>query len=447
MKVTLIADSTFIFEHRGIRLLTDPWIGTTIYGGAWRQFPPPVIAPENVGRLDYIFISHIHEDHCDPKTIAALDRNATVLLMDHKPNFVENFLGRHNFKFRAIRKIAPYTPTAISPDFAVEMIDADPAHALNHLIDSSLLLHWDRKTIYFANDNPPYSRSYAHLKQYRFALAALPASGGSGYPACYTNLLDEEKAREKQRIVQQYFQNFVGALAALQPERFMASAGNHVVVGRGAALNRQMTYLESPMAAYRYAYQHLDPEIRTHVAPLHIPEGGSWDLDAGRAYDAAAAWTDAMKEGDWPERKRRFVADSMPQSPYDHDLIVVPDNLNWGQLFECAGEALLRSAAKAGIRFNSNIYIDLPSAPLPSVGHIDGGRQRVEVADASIARCEPYLEVSADRNLMYQMLIGAFSWNIADAAGFLRYRRVPNVYDQQAVIALNFLRSHIEAEV
>ena len=92
MKVTFVADSTFIFEHEGLRILTDPWIGTTIYGGAWRQFPQPVIKPSDVGRLDYIFISHIHEDHCDAQTIAALDRNATVLLMDRKPNFVDSFL-------------------------------------------------------------------------------------------------------------------------------------------------------------------------------------------------------------------------------------------------------------------------------------------------------------------------------------------------------------------
>jgi L-ascorbate metabolism protein UlaG (beta-lactamase superfamily) len=37
MKITLVADSTFIFEHCGVRILTDPWIGATIYGGAWRR--------------------------------------------------------------------------------------------------------------------------------------------------------------------------------------------------------------------------------------------------------------------------------------------------------------------------------------------------------------------------------------------------------------------------
>ena len=54
MRVTLVTDSCFLFEHAGIRILTDPWIGTSIYGGAWLQFPRPVIRADEVGKLDYI---------------------------------------------------------------------------------------------------------------------------------------------------------------------------------------------------------------------------------------------------------------------------------------------------------------------------------------------------------------------------------------------------------
>ncbi len=439
MKVTLVADSTFLFEQAGLRLLTDPWIGTTIYGGAWRQFPPPVIAPSDVGPLDYIFISHIHEDHCDPQTLAALDRNATMLLMDRKPDFVEGFLRRHGFAFRAIRKIPPYVRTMLSPKLAVEIIDADPSHALNYLIDSSLLLHWDGKTIYFANDNPPHTRSLAHLRQYRYALGALPASGGSGYPACFLNLSATEKADEKKRIVNQYFSNFAETLAALQPRRFMACAGNHLVVGRGAVLNQEMTYLASPMAAYRFTHEHLAAEVRRHVLPLNLAEGESWDADREETHDGDAVWAAAMDEGDWQERKSRFLtANSTPF--YDHDRIALPSRLDWRQLFSDAGTALLRSAADSRVEFNSHIYVDLPTAPSPSLGHIDGKRRTINVVAATEPRTEPYLEISCDNNLMYQLLAGEFSWNIADAAGFLRYRRVPNVYDQQAVIALNYLR-------
>jgi UDP-MurNAc hydroxylase len=444
MEVTFVADSTFIFEHASIRLLTDPWIGTTIYGGAWRQFPPPVIKPSEVGRLDYIFISHIHEDHCDPQTIAALDRNAVVLLMERTPNFVEAFLRRHQFHFREVRKIPPFKKTPLTNDLAVEIIDADPSHALNHLIDSALLLHWGGKTIHFANDDSPYPESYPHLKQYDFALSILPASGGSGYPACFDSLSLEEQARERDRIVAMYFKTFAGAVNELRPRRILASAGNHVIVGRSARLNNRMTFLSSPMAAYRYTYDHLDAETRRRVMPLNLHEGETWDADAPETQDPETVWALAMKEGDRQDRKRRFLDDSMVQGAYDHDRMPVPASLDWGKLFQEAGEALLRSTADAKIDFKSNIYIGLPTKPTPSFGVINGSKRTIGIVDGVNPKAEPYLEVMTDDNLMYQLLRGDFSWNIADAAGFLRYRRIPNVYDQEAVIALNYLRRPAE---
>ena len=440
MKVTFVADSTFIFEHAGLRILTDPWIGTTIYGGAWRQFPPPVIKPSDVGRLDYIFISHIHEDHCDPQTIAALDRNAIVLLMDRSPNFVEAFLHRHHFNFREIRKIPQFRKTPLTADLAVEIIDADPAHALNHFIDSALLLHWGGRTIHFANDDSPYPGSYPHLKQYDFTLSILPASGGSGYPACFDSLSMEEQAREKERIVTMYFKTFCDAVNELRPRRIMASAGNHVVVGRGAKLNERMTFLSSPMAAYRYVYAHLDADARRNVMPLNLAEGESWDADAADTDDPETVWALAMNEGDRQVRKRKFLEDSMARQSYDHDLIALPENLDWRQLFCDAAEALLRSTAASKIEFKSNICIRLPTKPTQSFGLINGAKRTMDVVDDIQPETQPYLEVSSDDNLMYQLLRGDFSWNIADAAGFLRYRRVPNIYDQEAVIALNYLR-------
>lgn len=72
----------------------------------------------------------------------------------------------------------------------MEVIDAKPAHKRNYLIDSSLILHTDEGSVYFTNDNPPYPAVIRHLQQYRFELTLPPASGGSGYPACYTNSCD-----------------------------------------------------------------------------------------------------------------------------------------------------------------------------------------------------------------------------------------------------------------
>jgi UDP-MurNAc hydroxylase len=38
------------------------------------------------------------------------------------------------------------------------------------------------------------------------------------------------------------------------------------------------------------------------------------------------------------------------------------------------------------------------------------------------------------------LLLGHVSWNIADAALFLDYERVPNLYDSQLYVYLNYLK-------
>lgn len=439
MKVTLVADSTFIFEHAGLRILTDPWIGTTIYGGAWKQFPPPVISASDVGRLDYIFISHIHEDHCDSQTIEHLDRNATVLLMDRRPDFVERFLLKNKYRFREIKKIPAFQKTQLTPDLAVETIDADPDHVLNHMLDSSLLLHWDGQTIYFANDNLPYPAALPHMQKYDYALAILPAAGGSGYPARFDSLSADDKAREKTRIGYQYLDNFVDTIKELKPRRFMMAAGNHMIVGRSAAVNKDMTFLASPMTAYRYAKEKLSAELRGECVPLDLREGESWDADDTSSIHVAKVWEKAADEGDWQERKRKFMDDNSKHD-YAHDAVAVPPDLDWKKLFLEAGANLINTAKKAKNEFDSHLYVKLPTLPNPSYGHVDGKNRTVDVVDGGSKLIEPYLEVSSDPTLMYQMLNGDFSWNIADAAAYLHYRRIPNIYDQEAFISLNYLR-------
>ena len=71
---------------------------------------------QDIGKLDYIIISHIHEDHCSPGTIKHLDKNAEVIIMDRRPNFVKKFLDYNKFKFKKIHLIKPYEIKKIYSD-------------------------------------------------------------------------------------------------------------------------------------------------------------------------------------------------------------------------------------------------------------------------------------------------------------------------------------------
>jgi hypothetical protein len=58
----------------------------------------------------------------------------------------------------------------------------------------------------------------------------------------------------------------------------------------------------------------------------------------------------------------------------------------------------------------------------------------------SEAVAPPYLRICGSRTLLIMLLIGDISWNIADAALFLDFDRVPNDYDPRVHGNLNHLR-------
>ncbi len=140
---------------------------------------------------------------------------------------------------------------------SLEVVEADPAHTLNHLVDSALLIHYDGKSIYFANDNPPYAAIDEYLKRYRFELALLPPVGGSGYPAFYDSLSDDRKRARAGEIIQSYHEELLRCLRRLKPRLFGCAANGHVLSGKNAHLNEFMSWPASACSPYRYVGERL----------------------------------------------------------------------------------------------------------------------------------------------------------------------------------------------
>ena len=66
-----------ITSPRGATVLTDPLFAEsfTWQGETERYLSRPDIAPDDIGRCDAIFVSHVHGDHFDPDAIEIIVGN------------------------------------------------------------------------------------------------------------------------------------------------------------------------------------------------------------------------------------------------------------------------------------------------------------------------------------------------------------------------------------
>jgi len=430
MKITNLGGATAILECNGKRMLFDPWLNEGILYGSWYHFPPLKMTIDEIGIFDYIYISHIHEDHCAPGTIKYLNKDASIIVMDREPkipNYVTKFLSKNNFHFKKTHRIKPQTPQEIAPGITVDMVEADPEHEYNYLIDSGLILTWDGFVIYNANDCAPYPDGIDYIKKTygKVDLALLPYSGGSGYPGCYANLSHEEKLQEKSRIFEQTIGDFVATVRALNPDLVMPFADQYVIGGSQYLLNQYAPHPPCPGWC-------AEPARRAGFADKLLL------LNSAQSFDLKTR----CKTPDEPyqmftEEERLAYALRLSDREYEHEKLTFGLNVPIGRLLNNARERLWRIQEKEKWFPHYHLYIDTPDR---------GQRFEIDmkanvVAERDMDRAgelqKPYLRITASSTLLTMMLINHISWNMADR--FLEYERVPNVYDPKLYAYLNHL--------
>lgn len=429
MRFTHISGATGVLEHEGRRLLLDPWLDDGIFHGSWFHYPPAEVSIDSLGSVDYVFISHIHEDHCSPGTIAHLNRNAELIIADRNPNFVLGFLQRQGFDFAAVHLVRPHEPREIAPGMRADIVTADPAHELNYLIDSALILDWAGTVVYDANDCPPYPAGLDYIRKHypRVDLALLPYATGSSYPACYANLTTEEKERERERLLDGAMNAFVDNVRELAPRRVAPFADQYVVGGSRSHLNR---FIPHPPGIGQVR----DRLVESGLGELGVflNSGQTIDLESGEISpdEPYRAVTDVDRE--------RYIANHLAGATYDHERFTLSRTVPLGRLVELARERLWTEQQRRGWYPRLSIALEALDWRKRWLFGLD----EPGVAEQSIedTPSEPFLRIGMPSTLLSMLLIGHVSWNIADAALFLDLERVPNVYDPAVHAALNYLR-------
>lgn len=79
MEFRIVSHACLEITSGGKRLVIDPWLNEPTYWSAWWHAPPPIFN-DDIFHADYVYITHWHFDHFDPKTLRKFGKSTTAIV-------------------------------------------------------------------------------------------------------------------------------------------------------------------------------------------------------------------------------------------------------------------------------------------------------------------------------------------------------------------------------
>ncbi|RMI34189.1 Rieske 2Fe-2S domain-containing protein [Nocardia stercoris] len=256
MQITSVGHAGFHIRTAAGTILCDPWVNPA-YFGSWFPFPDNTgLDWDELGDVDFLYVSHLHRDHFDARTLLDhVNKDATVLLPDYPVPDLQRELEKLGFHtFFETENSVKHTVTGPGGDLDV-MVIALRAPADGPIGDSGLVVS-DGETVCFnMNDARPVDMDVLHDAFGPVDIHLLQYSGAIWYPMVYdipartkSNFGKQKRQRGMDRA-RSYIEQ-VGAtwvVPSAGPPVFLDDALRYLNDDRGDEGNifpDQMTFLE-----------------------------------------------------------------------------------------------------------------------------------------------------------------------------------------------------------
>lgn len=421
----------------GRTVLCDPWYSDGVCYGSWYNFPPLADPARYTSlRPDAIYISHLHQDHLDPDTLARYPRQTEIwigkLPHDHLERAIRG-LGFQNITSFELERPTEHRRLVLTffGDFAPTVLGAPDA--VDYAIDTSILIRdADGTTLFNVNDNTiqvPDARRVAE----RFGspdLSLVPCSGASLYPHAFPDYPHEEKLELKRQLTQQMIERFLGVCETLGSRWIVPAAGSYVM---GGSIAHYSAYLHQPTPATlleRWNERGIkDSEL------VNLCEGDVLDTASGALTENPAA-----RFRDFTEEERTAYALTLADRPLLHEELSLPGGarFSWAALLKSARANLWRHQERLAVFPEWDVELHLGGLVEPPFRfRLDAPEPTAEAA-ARAGRGRIAFEL--DHRLLLLVLIRAAHWNNVEAGALVRIRRDPDRYEPSIHSLMSFLQ-------
>jgi UDP-MurNAc hydroxylase len=221
MRVTYYGQACILIESAGKKILTDPWLTEGAYFGTW--FHTHLLADAGIivetfpKDVDFIFLSHEHQDHVDPTSLRCFNPETPVIICKFvTPKFREFVRG---FGFKNILELPSGCETVLSDDLKITVLGT-----AEYTNDSALLVDAEGHRVFNETD---CKLSYADLQaigQKGIDVGFYMFSGANWYPMLYDyaeNVQRELVSRRRESLLR----SFVHRVKITRPKIAVPAAG------------------------------------------------------------------------------------------------------------------------------------------------------------------------------------------------------------------------------
>jgi len=423
MRFTFFANACGVFTgSEGTKVLCDPWLIDGVFEGSWCHYPPLNVSPKDLTQVDAIYISHIHPDHFDERSLKFFDVNTPILILKRERNFLLsrlNSLGYFNivlFEDGVTESFREFRITMFAPFTKHNFHDAE----VGNIIDSAMVIESDGVIALNANDNTPTPAVCRSLrKQFgNFDLAMLNYNSAGPYPSCFSNLTDSEKELEHQRILNRNFDYMCELLEVLSPRAVLPFAGAYVISGLQAHKNRYLGTTSWDACAAEVLTRRPDEII------CLLREGDTLDL-CSLTNDKPYIPIDL-------DAQSRYIDLVLKELKYEYEHDDFPSIAQLLVDLEIGSSRMISRGERFGIAVQSTVVIDVD-------GHKVAITPQFDMSSEAGLNAKQVLICSLDPKLLRRILDRKAHWNNAEIGCHIDFFRSPNIYEPDLHTLLQFL--------
>lgn len=427
-RITSLGHAGLWCDLGGVTLLCDPWLSDTgAFLASWHVFPPNDHVPRAaLLQPDYVYISHIHDDHFDREFLAQVDKRAKIII----PRFPDKRMRRQleALGLSQIIELDDFEVLVLSPGVAVRLL----IQSIPDWHDSALLIKTPHGTILNQNDCKLSEAQLERLLQADGSPTVFYAqfSPANWYPIAYGYSAEKEQAikrleranhlamflRQVTQLAPQVVVPFAGPPAFLDADTLVHCLGEDTMF---PMMSTAVALVEAQRASGQIASRALAllPGDTLRLPTLDVASDPHWrDFDFAkkdvylRAYAARRAATIAAYRARLPAARPELFAqfsDYINRLAGDHPYLV--NRINMPVLFEIEGPQ--GGAWLANFSRTDNV-----------VSRVDGGQY-------------PYAFWIADHYLQ-AVMDGVITFDTLFLSLRFRARRDPDLYNQDLMTLL-----------